>query len=80
MSTAMKETSGSTKRLYTIPEVAHELSCSRSTVHNLIKTKQLRAVSLFSRKRISAHDLDAFVRQREEHARLLDQSRERSLW
>jgi len=48
--------------LYTVPEAARLLSCSRSTLYELMKTGKVLAVYPTSSARIPASSLDAYVR------------------
>jgi excisionase family DNA binding protein len=49
------------KLLYSVPEAAELLSCSRSTIYALLKSGELDAVYPTSKLRISAKSLERFV-------------------
>ncbi|WP_329175601.1 helix-turn-helix domain-containing protein [Streptomyces sp. NBC_01477] len=51
--------------LLTVPEVMARLKISRSTVYDLIRTRQLASITLGRVRRIPAHALTDFI-----HARL----------
>lgn len=47
--------------MYLIPEVAEVLRISRSTVYDLIKSGDLRTVTIGRNRRVAAEDLEAYV-------------------
>jgi excisionase family DNA binding protein len=47
--------------LWRIPEVAERLACGRSTVYELIRSKELLAVHMGRSVRIPAVDLEAYL-------------------
>jgi excisionase family DNA binding protein len=47
--------------LLTVPDVARRLGLSRSTVYDLITSRQLRSVKIGGARRVSVAALDEFV-------------------
>ena len=54
--------------LLTVPEVMARLKISRSTVYDLIRTRQLASITIGRARRIPTHALTALVRQQLEQA------------
>ncbi|MEV6673283.1 helix-turn-helix domain-containing protein [Streptomyces sp. NPDC051162] len=54
--------------LLTVPEVMARLKISRSTVYNLIRTRQLASITIGRARRIPAHALNALVHHQLEQA------------
>ena len=58
--------SNDVKRLFTVKEAANELRVSTWLLYELIRTNQLKSVSIASRRFIANEDIDNFInRQRE---------------
>jgi excisionase family DNA binding protein len=53
----------STRRAFSVQEVADQLGVSRGTVHRLIATGSLRAIKLGRIFRIEATEVDALIRR-----------------
>jgi len=49
--------------LLTVPEVMARLKISRSTVYDLIRTRQLASVTIGRSRRIPTHTLTAYIHQ-----------------
>ena len=54
--------------LLTVPEVMARLKISRSTVYDLIRTRQLASITLGRARRIPAHALTALIHHQLEEA------------
>ncbi|MEZ0070649.1 excisionase family DNA binding protein [Streptacidiphilus sp. MAP12-20] len=54
--------------LLTVPEVMARLKISRSTVYDLIRTRQLASITLGRARRIPAHALTALIHHNLEEA------------
>ena len=54
--------------LLTVPEVMARLKISRSTVYDLIRTRQLASITIGRARRIPAHALTALIRHHLEEA------------
>lgn len=54
--------------LYTVPEAAQLLRIGRSSLYELIATRQLVSITIGSRRLIPAEDLEAFVASRKDAA------------
>ena len=54
--------------LLTVPEVMARLKISRSTVYDLIRTRQLASITIGRARRIPAHALTALVHHQLEQA------------
>ncbi|WP_034092090.1 helix-turn-helix domain-containing protein [Streptacidiphilus albus] len=54
--------------LLTVPEVMDRLKISRSTVYDLIRTRQLASLTIGRARRIPAHALHALVHHQLEQA------------
>ncbi|MFF7192174.1 helix-turn-helix domain-containing protein [Streptomyces sp. NPDC093221] len=54
--------------LLTVPEVMARLKISRSTVYDLIRTRQLASLTIGRARRIPTHALDALVHHQLEQA------------
>ena len=54
--------------LLTVPEVMARLKLSRSTVYDLIRTRQLASITLGRTRRIPAHALTALIHHQLEQA------------
>ena len=54
---------------FTVKEVAEILQISRSTVHNLIKTGELKAVQIGRAVRVKRADLDEYIRKNSTYPR-----------
>jgi excisionase family DNA binding protein len=52
------------KRVYSLDEVAHYLSCCRATVYNLINSGDLKSLHIGSRRGVLREDLEAFIEAR----------------
>jgi excisionase family DNA binding protein len=58
---SMREEIMKDKLLYRIPEVAEDLSVSRSKVYELLKSGELRSVHIDTTRLVRACDLQAYV-------------------
>jgi excisionase family DNA binding protein len=54
--------------LLTVPEVMARLKISRSTVYDLIRTRQLASITIGRSRRIPAHTLTAYIHHHLEEA------------
>jgi excisionase family DNA binding protein len=54
--------------LLTVPEVMARLKISRSTVYDLIRTRQLASITLGRARRIPTHALTALIHHQHEQA------------
>jgi len=54
--------------LLTVPEVMARLKISRSTVYDLIRTRQLASITLGRTRRVPAHALTALIHHQLEQA------------
>ena len=52
----------------TIPQVAAELQLSRSSVYNLIRRRELRAVIVLGKRRVRRTDLQRYLEMTERRA------------
>lgn len=67
------------KYLYSVPEAARLLSCSRSTLYELMKTGKVLAVYPNSSARIPASSLDSYVNNLVSHSHASRHQRQRSV-
>jgi excisionase family DNA binding protein len=54
--------------LLTVPEVMARLKISRSTVYDLIRTRQLPSITIGRARRIPTHALTAYIHHLEQEA------------
>jgi excisionase family DNA binding protein len=52
--------------LLTVPEAAEELRISRWTIYKLIQTKELKTLTIASRRFVASDDLASFIKERKE--------------
>lgn len=61
---APEEGPSTSEELLTVPQVMARLQLGRSTVYDLLRTRQLASITLGRARRIPAHALTDFIRTR----------------
>ncbi|MEU9317030.1 helix-turn-helix domain-containing protein [Streptomyces sp. NPDC048295] len=61
---APEEGPSTSEELLTVPQVMARLQLSRSTVYDLLRTRQLASITLGRARRIPTHALTDFIRTR----------------
>jgi excisionase family DNA binding protein len=54
-------------RLLTVPEAAQELRISNWLIYELIRTKQLKTLTIATRRLVAFEDITNFINDRKEH-------------